>query len=406
MNFMTETILYHVTVLFGLSMTALGLRLIYGKNLTVKFFVWTTPGLFLLLSNAYFWIKFGTLGNYFVSAITIPGAIGSLIAGYILVGKIVIKKVERISNELAESAHDVGSATAVVASSSQSLASGASEQAAAVEETSATLEELASMTRQNADNAACARQLGAEAQQILNRVSDQIQRMVTAIQEVTKSSEETAKIIKSIDEIAFQTNLLALNAAVEAARAGEAGAGFAVVADEVRSLAMRAAEAAKSTADLLENTIVAVRKSNELTMQTQDGFKDNIEISEKINHLIHEIAAASQEQAEGLSQIGLAVGEIDKVMQSVAANAEESASAAEEMSSQALGMDANIQNLVSFFTGEERSPHIIVSPHESVLKRTYNAPFKSRMETLHAIGPRKVLPGSIVAKKPQGELLP
>ena len=127
--------------------------------------------------------------------------------------------------------------------------------------------------------------------------------MTKAIEEVNRSSEETGKIIKTIDEIAFQTNLLALNAAVEAARAGEAGAGFAVVADEVRSLAMRAAEAAKNTSVLIQNTRKAVKNGDELTHLTQDAFKENVDISAKISHLVDEISAASKEQSQGIDQV-------------------------------------------------------------------------------------------------------
>ncbi len=170
--------------------------------------------------------------------------------------------------------------------------------------------------------------------------------MAGAVAEITRSSEETGKIIKTIDEIAFQTNLLALNAAVEAARAGEAGAGFAVVADEVRNLAMRASEAAKNTSALIENTIKAVRKGNELTNATQEAFKENAAISLKIGQLVDEIATASEEQAQGIGQVNTAVAEMDNMTQSAAANAEESAAASEELNAQAEQMKVYIQELV------------------------------------------------------------
>jgi len=208
------------------------------------------------------------------------------------------------------------------------------------------------MTRQNAGNAAQAKVFMAEARQIVDKVDDQMKRMVTAIQDVTKSSEETGKIIKTIDEIAFQTNLLALNAAVEAARAGEAGAGFAVVADEVRNLALRAADAAKNTSSLIENTIVTVKNSRDLTVQTQDAFKENIQITNKVGQLVDEIAAASHEQALGIAQIGKAMVEMDKVVQQTAANAEESAGASEEMNAQAVQMKSYVKKLVMIVDGD------------------------------------------------------
>ncbi|MFO7568463.1 MAG: methyl-accepting chemotaxis protein, partial [Smithellaceae bacterium] len=259
--------------------------------------------------------------------------------------------IGQVANDLNDASEQVAAASSEVAQASQSLAEGASEQASALEETSSSLEEMSSMTKQNADNAAQAKALTAEAKQIVDKVDGQMQHMVAAIQDVTKSSEETGKIIKTIDEIAFQTNLLALNAAVEAARAGEAGAGFAVVADEVRNLAMRAAEAAKNTSSLIENTIVTVKNSRDLTQQTQDAFKDNMEISGKIGQLIDEIAAASSEQAQGIGQISKAVAEMDKVVQQTAANAEESASASEEMNAQALQMKRNVEQLVIIIDG-------------------------------------------------------
>ncbi len=281
-----------------------------------------------------------------------------ILAGIFLIWIIsgsVTKPLREVIDSMSDAADQVASASSQVASASQSLAEGASEQASALEETSSSLEEMASMTRQNADNAAQAKTLTGEAKHIVEKVGDQMNRMVTAIQEVSKSSEETGKIIKTIDEIAFQTNLLALNAAVEAARAGEAGAGFAVVADEVRNLAMRSAEAAKNTSSLIENTIVTVKNSRDLTQQTQDAFKENVEISNKIGQLIDEIAAASSEQAQGIGQIGKAVAEMDKVVQNTAASAEESASASEEMNAQSLQMKSNVQHLVTIMEGDQKA---------------------------------------------------
>jgi methyl-accepting chemotaxis protein len=179
--------------------------------------------------------------------------------------------------------------------------------------------------------------------------------MGRAIEEVTKSSEETSKIIKTIDEIAFQTNLLALNAAVEAARAGEAGAGFAVVADEVRNLSMRAAEAAKHTGSLIENTINAVKNGRELTRLTQEAFKDNVENSRKMGSIIDEIAAASHEQAKGIDQITISITQMDKVTQQTAANAEETASASEEMNTQAEQLKDYVTYLTSLISGTDHT---------------------------------------------------
>ena len=277
--------------------------------------------------------------------------LGIMIA--LLITRSITRPINHVVQGLREASDQVDQASAEVTSSSQSLAKGTSEQAASLEETSASLEEINAMTKQNADNAGQAKHLMAEAHDIVDRVDKHVNAMASAIHEVTKSSEETGKIVKTIDEIAFQTNLLALNAAVEAARAGEAGAGFAVVADEVRNLALRAAEAAKTTSSLIEGTITTVRKSRDLTRQTQEAFKENISISQKISNLVDEIAAASQEQARGINQVSLAVADMDKVVQHAAAIAEESAGASEQMSSQARHLKSYVVELASVVEGRQ-----------------------------------------------------
>ncbi len=282
--------------------------------------------------------------------ILIIGLVIAVAALYAIV-RSVVNPINTITDGLHESADHVAQASGEVASVSQSLAEGASEQASAIEETSSSLEEMTAMTRRNADNAGEAKALMAEVRRVVERVDNHVSNMAAAVGEVTRSSEETGKIIKTIDEIAFQTNLLALNAAVEAARAGEAGSGFAVVAGEVRNLAVRAAEAAQSTSSLIENTITTVHKSRELTAQMQEAFKENMEISGKVGSLVDEIAVASQEQAQGIDQIGKAVAEMDKVVQNTASSAEESASAAEEMSGQAMQMKKFTDDLKSIVAG-------------------------------------------------------
>jgi methyl-accepting chemotaxis protein len=247
--------------------------------------------------------------------------------------KIVVPVVDSVKGAV-DIIQNVSTGSAQVFSSARQLAEGAGSQASSLEETSSSLEELSAMTKQNADNATQARAMMHEASQIVKKVNRHMDDMAKAIAEITKSSEETGKIIKMIDEIAFQTNLLALNAAVEAARAGEAGAGFVVVADEVRNLAMRSAEAAKNTSELIENTMKAVKNGNELTGYTQEVFKDNIASSMKIGHLVDETATASQEQAHGIAQINRAIAEMDKVVQQTAHSAESSAAAAESMNSE------------------------------------------------------------------------
>ena len=268
-----------------------------------------------------------------------------------LVVRSITKPIRLVVDGLAEGADQVASAAAQVSGSSQQLAEGASEQAAAIEETSSSLEEMSSMTRQNAEHADQANKLMAETSDVVVKANQSMDRLTVSMVEITKASEETSKIIKTIDEIAFQTNLLALNAAVEAARAGEAGAGFAVVADEVRNLAMRAAEAAKNTANLIEGTVKKIKDGSELVEETSADFSQVAASAGKMSELIGEISAASTEQAQGIDQVNKAVNEMDKVVQTNAANAEESASAAEEMNAQAENMKTFVGELVAIVDG-------------------------------------------------------
>ncbi len=279
-------------------------------------------------------------------------AIGLLMSGAAwLLSRRTVRPIFQAADSLNQASDEVTSAANQISSASQTLAEGASEQASSLEETSSSLEEMASMTKQNADNANQAKAMMKETKEIVEKVDRQMNEMTGAIADITRTSEETGKIIKTIDEIAFQTNLLALNAAVEAARAGEAGAGFAVVADEVRNLALRAAEAARNTNGLIENTIKAVKLGNELTSATRDAFRENVTVAAKVGQLIDEIAAASDEQAQGIDQVNKAVSEMDKVTQQTAANAEESASASEELNAQAVQMKGYVKDLVAAISG-------------------------------------------------------
>ncbi len=257
------------------------------------------------------------------------------------------RSLSDVSTSLDEASLQVASASGQVSSASQSMASGSSEQAAAIEEMSSSLEETAAMARQNAGNADQANQLMRNANDVVGNASREMKELTTSMAAISKASEETQKIVKTIDEIAFQTNLLALNAAVEAARAGEAGAGFAVVADEVRNLAIRAAEAAKNTSDLIEDTSGRIQGGAGLVETTNKAFNEISAATVKVSDLVGEIAAASNEQAQGVEQINRAITEMDKVVQNNAATAEESASASEEMNAQAEEMKAFVEHLAA-----------------------------------------------------------
>jgi signal transduction histidine kinase len=293
----------------------------------------------------------GKRTNVLMITILALSGLGAVVAWFFL-SRRIIGKIKAVIGRLRDSSQQVNSASGQVSSASQSLAQGASEQAASIEETSASIEEMASMTKQNAANATEARSLAGQAREHADTGTESMQRMSQAIDDIKKSSDETAKIIKTIDDIAFQTNLLALNAAVEAARAGEAGKGFAVVAEEVRSLAQRSAEAARSTADMIQQAVKNSDKGVDIGQEVA-GVLDNITVgNRKVNDLVKEIAAASQEQSQGIEQVNTAVGQLEQVTQQNAASAEESASAAEELLGQAMELDRAVKELQTVVTGE------------------------------------------------------
>lgn len=292
--------------------------------------------------------ELASLRNSFLMAI-IPLVL--LILGLLIIPMRHLGRLNSVASGLSAASEEVNSAAGRISGVSQALSQGATEQAASLEESSASLEEMASMTRTNADNARQADALMGEAARVVDAANTSMTALIQSMKEVSGASEETAKIIKTIDEIAFQTNLLALNAAVEAARAGEAGAGFAVVADEVRALAMRAAEAAKNTATLIEGTVDKVKDGSDLVTRTAEAFSQVAGSTGKVKELVAEIAAASSEQAQGVDQINKAVNEMNTVTQQTAASAEESASAAEELTAQSEQMKVVVQELVGLIGG-------------------------------------------------------
>jgi methyl-accepting chemotaxis protein len=280
----------------------------------------------------------------------IAGVLTALAFGIILSLKIS-RQLNQIALAASNGANAMAEASQQVASSSQDVAQGSQEQAAAIEETGSSLEELSSMTRQNADHIRAAAVLMNETQASVEQADSGALAMDLAMKEIKTASDQTSKIIKTIDEIAFQTNLLALNAAVEAARAGEAGKGFAVVAEEVRNLAMRAAEAAKSTGSLIEANVTRVAGGVRLVENLKCSLAEVTTSSSKVSNLVSEVAAASVEQSKGIEQINVAVTQMNSVTQSNSASAEESASAAEEMAGQAQTLTDLVGELTALVNG-------------------------------------------------------
>jgi len=282
-----------------------------------------------------------------VVLLAVGGILFSIFVSFYMTRSIT-RLLRKTSHEMDQVTRQVASASGLVSTASRRLAEGASQQAAAIEESSSALEEQAATTRQNAQSANQADQLMKEAKQVVTDADQSMRELTRSMDEICTASEETKKIIKTIDEIAFQTNLLALNAAVEAARAGEAGAGFAVVADEVRNLAMRAAEAARHTAILIDGTLEKVHRGSALVTRAEEVFSRVASSTTTVGALIEEIDAATGEQALGVGQINKAVSEMDKVVQQNAAMAEEIASTIEELYAQAEQMEASVETLQSF----------------------------------------------------------
>ncbi|CAN2045760.1 methyl-accepting chemotaxis protein [Candidatus Magnetomoraceae bacterium gMMP-13] len=277
--------------------------------------------------------------------------ISGSIAGF-LASNSVSRSINHIILGMSSGAEQVVSASEELSITSQSLADGTSTQAASLEETSASIEEMTSMTKKNAENAGSTDGLMTQTGQTSQKANKCLDRLTESMEKISMASHDTQNIIKTIDEIAFQTNLLALNAAVEAARAGEAGTGFAVVADEVRNLAMRSAQAAKNTADLIEGTLIKVDEGAELVNLTNKEFIEMIESIKNAGKLVKEITMASREQAQGIDEINKAVAQMDVVVQQNADNADKSASASKKMNVQAEQMNQFVEKLRALVSGD------------------------------------------------------
>lgn len=284
----------------------------------------------------------------------------------------------------------ISSASTQISSGSQILAEATGEQASALEEISSSMEEINSLTNNNTDNSKIGLNLADKAVESVDEGGVAMNKMSEAMSFILKSSQETGKIIKTIDEIAFQTNLLALNAAVEAAHAGEAGKGFAVVAEEVKNLALRSAEAAKNTNDLIEESTKNAELGARIVEQVNQSFTEIRENFGKVKNIVNEIAASSQEQSQGVQQVNTAVQEMNKVTQQNAANAEESASAAEELNSQA----AELNNMVAQFNLNRRNAKAKIThkAQPQISDRREKKQIAKKSEKSYEVNPEQLLP--------------
>jgi methyl-accepting chemotaxis protein len=288
-----------------------------------------------------------------VSGLLLLGAVGSF---YVFNIRFINRPLDGAIEHIEAASSQTAGAAAQIASSSQTLADGSTQQAASLEETAASLEEVSSMTKRNAESADRARKAAAQARTSAEAGARQMATMQESTQAIQSASAEIAKILKTIDEIAFQTNILALNAAVEAARAGEHGAGFAVVAEEVRALAQRCASAARETAAKIEDSGAKTRQGVEITADAARSFANIEQDIQNLDALVAEIANAANEQSQGIHQVALAVSQMDKVTQTNAATAEESAAAAEELSAQSVALKQAVTELQILVDGAANTP--------------------------------------------------
>lgn len=280
-----------------------------------------------------------------LSALALMISLGTIIANAIT------KPIQHAIEELTTGSSEVSAASSQVEAASEALAEGTTEQAASIQETSSTLEETSSMIQQNNENTKQAAGMAKSTKNYADKSAQEMSTMMKSMEDLKQSSNEIAKIIKVIDEIAFQTNLLSLNAAVEAARAGDAGKGFAVVAEEVRNLAQRSAQAAKDTASIIENNISLSENSAVIAKTVNEALTQIDSEAKKVSELLEEISTATEEQTKGISEINKAIQQMEQVMESNSATADESAAASRELASQAANVNEIVHSLIRLVEG-------------------------------------------------------
>lgn len=344
-------------------------------------------------------------------------ALGCLVFGLImqiLVSRGIGARLSEAMNILHGTSEHVSSGVHQVSGSSQELATSSQRQAAALQETAAALEQVASMSRQNSDNAQQASILASEVDDVSRKGYEAMEHMAGAIDAIMKSAEETAGIVKTIDEIAFQTNLLALNAAVEAARAGDAGRGFAVVAEEVRALAQRSGSAAKDTSDKLHRSRELADNGVRVTLDVKKFLEQIRTSSSKAGGLVREIAAATKEQSVGLGEVNKAVTDLDSNTQANSASSEQLAAAAAELLSQTRSMEDVLSALHGLVEGngsdgtqqvkeskpevepEQGQSTVMGGSIDSLSKYTLKAPGTMRFTPKSESAPAPVKPSQII----------
>jgi methyl-accepting chemotaxis protein len=347
-GFMNDVIRVTILTIIGTVSLSYTLYKIYGNNLVFKMWIRICPAFAFTIVNATFCEGIGWTRNWTLLLMDSGLLIAIVFGSLVITGRYFQKNIERSVTRVKTATEEVTMVSMDIADTSRELAQSASEQAASNEKTSSSIEEITSMVEQNEENAKRAANIVEQANNSAKCGIGAMKQMEIAIYDVEKLSDETAKIIKTIDEIAFQTNLLALNASIEAARAGDAGLGFAVVAEEVRNLARKSTEASKYTADLI--------------LKVQESVKDGVDVTNKVNvilqeissnvtetvNIISEVTVASGEQSRGIQQVNQAVSLMDKETQRNSTSAEESAVAVQKVAVQTKELTNMIDELSRF----------------------------------------------------------
>ena len=351
------TILKDPIIIFTLAATCVtgvsvvSLRIIFKKTLTFKIALIMTFG---LVSLAYIGFIIGNKGFFHIIWASPFVIIQSLIL-FFIIQQLLQKKLLGLTDMLKSSSSQIARASTQLSSSSQEIANGTTEQASNIEKITSSMEALLSMVKQNAGNAQEASILAEKEADTSQSGYTQMESMLSSINDINKSSEQIKKVIKVIDDIAFQTNILALNAAVEAARAGEIGMGFTVVADEVKNLANKSAEAAKDTANMIEDSIKKTELGLQIAAKLGKGFKDILVNTKKVAEMSKEVETASKQQDTGINQVNEAIIQFDDIVQANASSAEETASSAEELLAQVEALDDIVEKLYILVTGKHEN---------------------------------------------------
>ncbi|MBN2755438.1 MAG: methyl-accepting chemotaxis protein [Candidatus Goldbacteria bacterium] len=350
-NVFYSLIVTTVIITLGFIIVSIGLYMIFRNRMIFKMWIRIYPAIVLMIMISNFVTNVGYVpgvDKLLMRLITLGGSTLMVITIFVLTGRYFEKSIESNIGKLKGAADEVASVSVHIASASQDLAQSASEQSAAVTETASTLSQITDNANKNNQLAASAGAASGQAGEEAAKGSISIARMQEAITAIKQSSDETAKIIKTIDDIAFQTNLLALNAAVEAARAGESGKGFAVVAEEVRNLAKRSADAAKSTTELIQGVQKNVDKGTVISAEVKEALERMRASVNETAKAISGVSVSSNEQLSGIREVNKAVAQVDSSTQSNSANAEETAAASEELSAQVHELNSMVASLYAF----------------------------------------------------------